>query len=107
MSPAVALGHLQVPFSKYMLSELEATALTITVIVNVVVLPAASSTEYVKVYVPTEEVSTAPEDVIEEVRSPSTSSVAVAPGSVKVSPTVRLMLEEPIMVIAGAVVSFA
>ena len=55
-------------------------------------------------YVPAVAVSTEPEVVIEEVRSPSTLSVAVAPGSVKVSPTVRLMVEEPVNVITGAVV---
>ena len=51
------------------------------------------------------DVLTVPEVVIEEVRSPSTSSVAVAPESVKVSPTVKLMVEEPVNVITGAVVS--
>ena len=56
-------------------------------------------------YVPAVDVSTEPEVVIEEVRSPSTLSVAVAPGSVKVSPTVRLIVEEPVKVITGAVVS--
>ena len=39
--------------------------------------------------------------VIEEVRSPSKSSVAVAPGSVKVSPTKRIIVEEPVRVIVG------
>ena len=43
--------------------------------------------------------------VIEEVRSPSTLSVAVAPGSVKVSPTVSSIIVEPVKVITGAVVS--
>ena len=56
-------------------------------------------------YVPAVDVSTVPEVVIDEVRSPSTSSVAVAPGSVKVSPTVRLMVEEPVSVITGGIVS--
>ena len=45
--------------------------------------------------------------VIEEVRSPSTLSVAVAPGSVKVSPTDSSITIEPIKVILGAVVSTA
>ena len=45
--------------------------------------------------------------VIEEVRSPSTLSVAVAPWSVKVSPTVSSITVEPIKVITGAVVSAA
>ena len=49
--------------------------------------------------------STVPELVIEEVRSPSTLSVAVAPGSVKVSPTDSSITIEPIKVITGAVVS--
>ena len=56
-------------------------------------------------YVPAVDVSTEPETDIELVKSPSTSSVAVAPGSVKVSPTVRLMVEEPVSVITGGVVS--
>ena len=51
------------------------------------------------------DVLTVPEVVIEEVIFPSTSSVAVAPGSVKVSPIVRLMVEEPVKVITGGVVS--
>ena len=51
------------------------------------------------------DVSTVPEVVIEEVKSPSTSSVAVAPGSVNVSPTVRFIVEEPTKVIVGSVVS--
>ena len=59
------------------------------------------------VYVPAVAVSTEPEVVIDEVRSPSTPSVAVAPGSVKVSPTVKLIVEEPVNVITGTVVSAA
>ena len=51
------------------------------------------------------DVLTVPEIVIDAVRSPSTSSVAVAPGSVKVSPTVRLIVDEPTKVITGGVVS--
>ena len=47
----------------------------------------------------------APEVVIDEVMFPSTLSVAVAPGSVKVSPTVILIVEEPVNVITGFVVS--
>ena len=54
---------------------------------------------------PTEEVSTEPVIEINDVRSPSTSSVAAAPGSVKVSPSVRLMVEEPVKLITGGVVS--
>ena len=52
-------------------------------------------------YSPATEVSTVPELVIEEVRSPSTASVAVAPGSVKVSPTVSSITDEPVKVITG------
>jgi hypothetical protein len=40
-------------------------------------------------------VSTVPEEVIEEVIFPSTSSVAVAPGSVNVAPTLILIVVEP------------
>ena len=58
-------------------------------------------------YVPAVDVSTEPEIDIDDVIFPSTASVAVAPGSVKVSPTVRLMVEEPVKVITGAVVSAA
>ena len=58
-------------------------------------------------YVPAVDVLTEPEVVIDDVISPSTLSVAVAPGSVKVSPTVKLMVEEPVNDIIGAVVSFA
>jgi hypothetical protein len=57
------------------------------------------------VYVPAVDVSTEPDIDIDDVIFPSTSSVAVAPGSVKVSPTVRLMVEEPVNVITGGVVS--
>ena len=60
---------------------------TITVLVVEAILPAASETEYSIVYVPSVAVSTVPEDVIEEVMSPSILSSAVAPASVKVSPT--------------------
>ena len=49
--------------------------------------------------------STIPLAVIESVTSPSTSSLAVTPGSVKVSPTVRLIVEEPNNEITGGVVS--
>ena len=45
--------------------------------------------------------------VIEEVISPSTSSVAVAPGSEKVSPTVSSIIVKPVKVITGGVVSAA
>ena len=45
--------------------------------------------------------STVPEVVTEEVRSPSILSLAVAPGSVKISPRVRLIVEEPVNVIIG------
>ena len=56
-------------------------------------------------YVPALDVLIVPEVVIDEVIFPSTLSDAVAPGSVNVSPTVRLMVEEPVNVIDGAVVS--
>ena len=58
----------------------------ITVLVTEAELPAVSETEYSIVYVPAKEVLTVPEEVIEEVIFPSTSSVAVAPGSVNVAP---------------------
>ena len=69
-----------------MLSELEAAALTTMVLSTVVVFPAESETEYLIMYVPGVAGSTIPplfpitEVVIELVKSPSTSSVAVAPG---------------------------
>ena len=75
--------------------------LTTTVLVIEEELPAASETEYSIVYVPSVAVSTVPEDVIEEVKSPSTLSEAVAPGSVKVSPTSKLIVEEPTSEITG------
>ena len=56
-------------------------------------------------YVPAVDVLTVPEVVIDEVMFPSTLSVAVAPGSEKVSPTVRFIVEEPVNVITGFVVS--
>ena len=45
--------------------------------------------------------STVPEDVIVEVKSPSILSEAVAPGSVNVSPTSKLIVEEPTSDITG------
>ena len=53
------------------------------------------------------DVSTEPEVDIDDVIFPSTLSEAVAPGSVKVSPTLILIVEEPVNVITGAVVSAA
>ena len=53
------------------------------------------------------DVSTEPEIDIDEVMFPSTLSEAVAPGSVKVSPTLILIVEEPVNVITGAMVSAA
>ena len=52
-----------------------------------------------------EEVSTDPDVVIEEVSVPSTASEALAPGSEKLSPTVRLIVCEPVSEIVGGVVS--
>ena len=75
--------------------------LTITVLDTEAILPAASETEYSIVYVPSVAVLTVPEDVIEEVKSPSILSEAVAPGSVKVSPTSKLIVEEPTREITG------
>ena len=49
--------------------------------------------------------STVAEIIIEEVKSPSSSSKAVAPGSTKISPNKRLIVEFPINEIRGAVVS--
>jgi hypothetical protein len=46
-------------------------------------------------------VSTVPEEVIEEVILLPIASVAVAPGSVKASPTSRLIVEDPIGEITG------
>ena len=77
----------------------------ITVLVTEAELPAVSKTEYTIVYVPAVEVSTEPAAVIEEVIFPSTLSVAVAPGFVNVAPRLRLIVEEPVNVITGAVVS--
>ena len=57
-----------------------------TILVTEVELPSLSETEYTIAYVPTKEVSTELAAVIEEVIFPSTSSVAVAPGSVNVAP---------------------
>ena len=42
---------------------------------------------------------------MEEVRSPSISSLAVAPGSIKVTPVERLTVEDPVSVITGDVES--
>ena len=81
---------------------------TITVLwTSVAAFPAASETLYEIVYVPAVDVSTEPEIDIDEVMFPSTLSEAVAPGSVKVSPTLILIVEEPVNVITGAVVSAA
>ena len=76
-----------------------------TILVTEVELPSLSETEYTIAYVPTKEVSTELAAVIEEVIFPSTSSVAVAPGSVNVAPRLRFIVEEPVNVITGAVVS--
>ena len=56
-------------------------------------------------YVPVLEVLTVPEVVIDDVIIPSTSSVAVAPGSIKVSPTVRLIDDSQVNIIIGGVLS--
>ena len=56
-------------------------------------------------YEPVVEVSTVPEVVIEAVRSPSTSSVAVAPRSIQLSPKVICREEGPFNVITGGVAS--
>ena len=68
-------------------------------------LLAASDTLYTSVYVPTVEVSTVPLTVIELVIFPSVSSVAVAPGSVHESPTVSCIVDDPLRVITGGVLS--
>ena len=49
--------------------------------------------------------STVPEVIIEDVRSPSILSVAVAPGSVKVFPMVSSIVDDPVNVIAGIITS--
>ena len=56
-------------------------------------------------YVPVLEVLTVPEVVIDDVIIPSKSSVAVAPGSIKVSPTVRLIDDSQVNIIIGGVLS--
>ena len=58
-------------------------------------------TEYTIVYVPSVAVSTVPEDVIDEVKSPSTLSEAVAPASVNVSPTPKLIVDSPTREMTG------
>jgi len=50
-------------------------------------------------------VSTVPDLIIELLRSPSTRSFAVAPGSVKLFPISRINVVDPVRVITGAVVS--
>ena len=69
------------------------------------VLSELSETLYVMEYVPATELLTEPLTSIEEVRSPSISSVAVAPGSVNVFPTKISIEEDPVSVITGGVVS--
>ena len=115
LSVAVAPGSAKVsPTVRLMVEEpvkvivggvVSGSGLTITVLIVETELPAASVTEYSMVYVPSVDVSTVPEEVIEEVMPPSILSSAIAPGSAKVSPTVRLMVEEPDKVIVGGVVS--
>ena len=72
---------------------------------SVAALPASSVTLYLRVYSPTTVVFTEPVTTILSVRSPSTASVALAPGSVKLSPTSRLMEASPLSVITGAISS--
>ena len=50
-----------------------------------------------------EEESTDPDVVIEEVSVPSTASEALAPGSEKLSPTVRLIVCAPSEIVGGVV----
>jgi|TARA_B110000902_G_scaffold105661_1_gene124981 hypothetical protein len=76
-------------------------AVTIIDIVSESELPLLSKTLYTILYVPAKEVSTVPEEVIEEVILLPIASVAVAPGSVKASPTSRLIVEDPIGEITG------
>ena len=75
------------PFNDIVGGVVSGGGFTRTVLEIEVVLFALSDTLYSIVYVPAVEVSTVPEIVIEEVISPSTSSDAVAPGSVNVYPT--------------------
>ncbi len=49
--------------------------------------------------------STVPDVLILEVKSPSSLSAAVAPGSVKVSPTVKFIGLAPTIVIVGGVLA--
>ncbi len=85
-----------------------AAALTITIrCISGAAFPAASETLYDNMYVPAVDVSTEPEVVTDDVITPSTSSEALNPGSVNVSPTVRFIVEDPANAIDGAVVSAA
>ena len=69
------------------------------------VLPAASVTLYVIVYVPTVSTSTLPDTSMLSVISVSRLSVAVAPGSVKAVPLSRIMFVPPEISITGEIVS--
>jgi hypothetical protein len=75
--------------------------LTITVLDTEAILPSASETEYTIVYVPSVAVLTVPEDVREEVKSPSILSEAVAPGSVNVLPNSIFIIDSQTREIPG------
>ena len=76
---------------------------TMTVRVVDALSPPESVTVYVRVVVPSIEVSTVPVATITEVRSPSSLSVEVAPGSVKTDPCVTTSGLSPTKVITGGV----
>src|SRR5699024_10924627 len=78
---------------------------TMTVLVTVASFPAASVTVYTTSYSPGSSVFTSPDISISSVKSPSTSSSAVAPGSTYSSPTSNSIGLSPFRVISGGVVS--
>ena len=77
---------------------------TLTVLVALAELPAASVAEYVRVYEPTVEVSTVP--LTETLKAPSLRSVAEAPGSVKADPNSTDKVLAPLRVTTGGSISF-
>lgn len=79
---------------------------TITFLSTVALLPALSETEYLITYSPSFLVSTLPVIFIFLVISPSTLSVATAPGSLYVSPTFIVIVLSPESSITGFSVSF-
>ncbi len=80
-------------------------SITFTILLASATFPALSVTAYTISYAPTTEVSTGLSEAIAEVKSPSTSSIAVAPASIYVEPTTRVIGLFHTTVIAGGVVS--